>query len=278
MFFSRVPNTASIASSDSDMSIIDDFDEPEDFVVISPDYHPDHDVAGHSARSSSSEPSDRTAMAEYSQAKQNLLEQVSKTLFSHENSSVNRPQGRKHVAAIETCRHHLRFSHCDMACNGPTKCDGCVSLIAGLETLANCAREWSCDSRPFRENISRILHRLYGLPFRFQPGLYGVIDALVKDWPTADQENFEAWGFKVSAVLWLLCIGVQGLTRGLQEGKEWRLLLIDAECAWYQKQVVAEEYEEAVEDIQRFADVLRKWGTDVVVQQRTQSSATPDVL
>jgi hypothetical protein len=147
-------------------------------------------------------------------------------------------------------------------------------LIAGLETLANCACEWSNDRKPFRENISNILHCLHRLPYHFQSGLYSVISAVignVEDWPATDRESFEAWGFKVSAVLWLLRIDVHELARALQEGKEWRIFLAEAEHTWYQDHLVAEEYEEALEDVQRFANIFRKWGENVAAQERTKS-------
>jgi hypothetical protein len=148
-------------------------------------------------------------------------------------------------------------------------------MIAGLETLANCACEWSNGSKPFGENVSNILHSLHRLPYNIQSGLYSVIGAVignVEDWRSADREGFETWGFKVSAVLWLLRIGVHGLARALQEGKEWRIFLAEAEQTWYQAHVVAEEYEEALEDVQRFANVFRKWGENVAVQRRVESS------
>ncbi|KAG9189102.1 hypothetical protein G6011_05970 [Alternaria panax] len=272
MSSSGFSDTTSVVSNESDVSIIDNIEEPEDFVVVSPACYSNPHVAGHSAHSPSIAASDQTAMVEYSKEKQKLLEKVSNTLVKTRSHSTSRSKGREHVADVETCRYHLRFSNCGMDCNGPIKCDDCISLVGGLETLANCAREWSNDSRSFRENVSKILHRLHGLPFLFQLGLYSVIDTLVEDWPVADQKNFELWGFKVSAVLWLLRIGVRGLTGGLQEGREWRLLLLEAERAWYQERVVAEEYEDAVEDIQRFANVFRKWGVDVGIQWRAQSS------
>ena len=95
----------------------------------------------------------------------------------------------------------------------------------------------------------------------------------MENWPTADRENSELWGFKISAALWISRLGVYGLAWALEEGKEWRLVLAETERSWYQGLVVADDYEEAVEETERFTMAFRKWGASVDAERRAQSSA-----
>ncbi|KAI4681929.1 hypothetical protein J4E81_009690 [Alternaria sp. BMP 2799] len=251
---SKIPQTANSVNSMDTASIADDVEDTDDFVIVSPGDYPET-----SAPSSTAAKDVWTEIIKITRTEDSLFE-----------------KGEKHVTAVETCRHHLRPSECRKTCNSTFKCDACLSLIAGLETLANCAWEWSNESKPFQDNISNIMHCLHRLPFHFQEGLYSVIEAVMdheENWPTADRENCELWGFKISAALWLLRLGVHGLAWALEEGKEWRLVLAETERSWYEGLVVADEYEEAIEETKRFTKAFRKWGASVDAERRARSSA-----
>jgi hypothetical protein len=267
---SEIPQTTNDDSSKDAASIANEVENTDDFVIVEPGC--DDEPSPHSKTTADK---GWTQVIKISQTEDELSEKVSTTLIIRPSLSTNRLQGRKHITAVETCRHHLRPSECRTTCNGTVKCDACASLVEGLETLANCASEWSNESKPFHDNISNIMHGLYRLPFHFQTGFYSVIEAVmgnVENWPTADGENFELWGFKISAALWLLRLGVHGLAWALEEGKEWRLVLAETERSWYQGLVVADEYEEAVEETKRFTMAFRKWGASVDDKRGTQST------
>ncbi len=77
MSSSRMSENASIFGSESDVSIIDNIDELEDFVVVSPGGYSDHEVPDPSAHSSATATSDLTETSEHSRVTHSLLEKVS---------------------------------------------------------------------------------------------------------------------------------------------------------------------------------------------------------
>jgi hypothetical protein len=142
----------------------------------------------------------------------------------------------------------------------------CVYIWFWLSTVA------AATEKRLGFNLGRGLVNSY-TTHTYESLVIGVVIGNVDDWPVMGRESFELWGFKVFAVLWLLRIGVHGLTIALQEDKDWRPLLAEVEHAWYQERVVEEDYEVTVEDTQHFASVFCKWGVNVGAQRRAQSLA-----
>ena len=134
------------------------------------------------------------------------------------------------------------------------------NLEIGLQVLANCADEW-LPSRSIDAVRERIMFCLRNVHIRTQWCAARVIESLFEcnDWVTHEKEVVDVGDFELSAVLWLLKVGVRKLALAIVQPRS----PIDVALACEENWMLESDSEKARVQIREFVADLKTWSRSI---------------